>query len=308
MRKPIKLPLLRFELLMVLLRSFPRVFTVWRVTNKVMLFKTYQPPLPLSRFVDVFWFFSGGGLPHRRERVLPDGSAELVINLDDVPRKRFDRQNPRRFETVRRAWISGPQPEFILIDVLPQATMMGAHFKPGGLAPFVDMPAGELCGKLVELNRIWGAVADELREELLETSGVQPKFQRLEQFLLRRLLRKALPGWGVASAIHAFVSNAGTATVARIAADAGMSHKHFIERFRSVVGLTPKRFSRIRRFQRALGDLQTRREMDWVGLAGECGYYDQAHFIHDFRAFSGITPTGYLDQGGADGRFVPADG
>ena len=91
----------------------------------MMLFRTYRPPPPLSHFVDMFWSFSGGGLPHGREHVLPDGSAELVINLDDVHRKRFDRRNQRRFETVRRAWISGPQPEFTVIDVLPHATMMG---------------------------------------------------------------------------------------------------------------------------------------------------------------------------------------
>lgn len=270
-----------------------------------MLFQTYQPAMPLSQFVDQFWFFSGGGLPHRRERVLPDGSAELVINLDDVARKRFDRKNPRRFETVRHAWISGPQPEFIVIDVLPQATMMGVHLKPGGLAAFVPMPAGELSGALVELDVLWGRDGRDLRNALLETSGLQAKFNLLEAFLLRRAHGRLLANRAVSAAIQMLRLDGEVPLVADVAASLGMSHKHFIEQFRNTVGLSPKRFARIHRFQRALGDLHARREVDWVSLAGASGYYDQAHFINDFQAFSGLTPTSYLEQPGADARFVP---
>jgi AraC-like DNA-binding protein len=270
-----------------------------------MQFSTHTPSAPLSQFVDRLWFFSGGGLPHRRERVLPDGSAELVINLDDVPRKRFDRENSRRFETVRRAWISGPQPGFNVIDVLPRATMMGAHFKPGGLAPFVTMPIGELSGALVELDALWGNEVNELREQLLETAAVPAKFHCLEKFLFRRAIRSLSPDPLISNAVRTFLRDAEIRSVAGVAEDAGVSHKHFIQRFRAVVGLSPKLFCRIRRFQRALGDLRARREVDWADLAGACGYYDQAHFIHDFRDFSGFTPARYLDQPGADDRFVP---
>jgi AraC-like DNA-binding protein len=270
-----------------------------------MVFRTYQPGEPLSQFVEMFWFFSGGGLPHRKERVLPDGSAELVINLDDVPRKRFDRENPMRFETVRRSWISGTQPEFIVIDVMPQATMMGVHFKPGGLAPFVSWPAGELSGQLIELDVLCGRAANDLRDELLEVSGVHAKFRCLEQFLLRHAQRSLCADPLVDWAIQVLLREPAAATVARVAGSAGLSHKHFIDRFRAVVGLSPKRFCRIRRFQRALTDLRARREVDWADVACACGYYDQAHFIHDFRGFSGLTPTGYLQQWGADERFVP---
>ena len=119
-----------------------------------MIPRTHHPSAPLSRFVDMLWFYSGQGPTHRKERVLPDGTAELVINLDDVARKRF---------------------------------------------------------------------------------------------------------------------------------------------------------CRIRRFQKALGDIQVRRKIEWTDVAYANGYCDQAHLIHDFRAFSGLTPSAYLGQAGADARFVPID-
>lgn len=270
-----------------------------------MLFRTYRPSAPLSHFVDIFWFFSGGDLPHSRERVLPDGSAELVINLDEVPRKRFDRADPRRFQTVRRAWISGAQPEFMLIDVLPRANMIGVHFKPGGLAPFIAMPVSELSGELVELDLLWHSAADELREQLLNAPNLQARFKCLEDYLIRCAHRSLSPDPLIVEAVQVFLRGATVPAIAHVAESMGLSHKHFIDRFRATVGLSPKRFCRIRRFQRALGDLRARRDVDWADVAAAGGYYDQAHFIHDFRAFSGLTPTRYLGQFGADDRFVP---
>ena len=74
----------------------------------------------------------------------------------------------------------------------------------------------------------------------------------------------------------------------------GLSAKRFIERFKIEVGLTPKRYCRVRRFQRALALANRGRRVDWTGVALDCGYFDQAHFIHDFRSFAGLTPTEYL--------------
>ena len=73
----------------------------------------------------------------------------------------------------------------------------------------------------------------------------------------------------------------------------GLSAKRFIERFKIEVGLTPKRYCRVRRFQQALMLSNRGRNVDWTRVSMDCGYFDQAHFIHDFRSFAGITPTVY---------------
>ena len=96
--------------------------------------------------------------------------------------------------------------------------------------------------------------------------------------------------------------------VSQVADQLGLSHKHFIDCFRAQVGLTPKRFCRVRRFQRALAGIGAGGAVDWAQLACACGYFDQAHFIHDFRAFSGLKPSAYLAQRGELLNFVPADG
>ena len=69
--------------------------------------------------------------------------------------------------------------------------------------------------------------------------------------------------------------------------------RRFIQIFRDEVGLTPKLLCRVLRFQEVINTIEKRDAVDWVDIALSCGYFDQAHFIHDFRSFAGITPTGY---------------
>ena len=272
-----------------------------------MLYLTHVPAPPLSEFVDWFWFFEGLDVPHRRERVLPDGSTELIINLDDSRRKLFDREQPHRFQTFHRAWLSGARSDYILIDVLPRSSMIGVHFKPGGLAPFLEMPASELTGQVIELDALWGCVATDLRHRLLEANGAKARFRVLEKFLLRRAVRPLTHPPAVAYALGELRDDTPAVRVRQVADSLGFSHKHFIELFRDAVGLTPKRFWRVRRFQQTLAGINAGQSVNWAEVACAAGYYDQAHFVHDFKSFSGLKPSEYLTRRNGEVNFVPAD-
>lgn len=239
--------------------------------------------------------------------MLPDGSAELIINLDESRRKLFDRERPQQFQTFHRAWLSGPRSDYMLIDVRPQSSMIGVHFKPGGLAPFLEMPAGEVAAHVIELDALWGAAASDVRDELLEAPDAGAKFQVLEKFLRRRAVRPLTNHPAVAHALREWRKDDSAKCVRQVADSMGFSHKHFIELFRSAVGLTPKRFCRVRRFHQALVDIRGNRDVDWAGVAAAAGYYDQAHFVNDFRAFSGLKPSEYLVRRYGEVNFVRAD-
>src|SRR5262245_42763638 len=154
-----------------------------------MIYRQHFPPPALARDVDWFWFYEGLFPDHRREHVLPDGTFELVIDLRETPRKLFDRQDSTRFNSFRHGWLSGTHSEFIVIDALPDSSMIGVHFKPGGVAPFLGLPADELRNRVVEMNTIWGRSADEWRERLLAAPNPQAKFRVLENFLLDRMTK-----------------------------------------------------------------------------------------------------------------------
>ncbi len=273
-----------------------------------MILRRHVPAPPLSGFVDFFWFFEGWDGSHPMEHVLPDGAFELVINLREGPRKLFDRHDLSRCTSFRRGWISGAHSQYIVIDTMPGASMIGAHFKPGGAAPFLGFPAAEFQDRVVEFDAIWGSRAVELRDRLLAAPGPSAKFALLEMFLAAKLARRPANGVrrdGVAWATAQFCRQPEVQSIGAAARHLGMSHKHFIDQFRRQVGLAPKLFCRIRRFQGVLAQVNCGRPVDWAEVACECGYYDQAHFINDFHAFSGLNPSAYRSLGDDYASFVP---
>jgi AraC-like DNA-binding protein len=266
-----------------------------------MRFYHYIPAAPLSDFVALLWAYEGYSQPHKKERLLPDGSMELVINLHEDVERVYDPHDPEKFRTVRGPLVVGAHSEFFVIDTAGQYSVVGAHFKPGGAFPFIGLPASELHNALVPLEDLWGGQAGTLRERLLEAPSGVTRLRVLERALFERAgLARAGAGLrrhpAVAFALREFRGLPHARTIAEVTGQIGLSAKRFIEVFSGEVGLTPKLFCRVRRFQRVLRAIENGRPVEWAAVATDCGYFDQAHFIHDFRAFSGLNPTSYLAQ------------
>lgn len=268
----------------------------------------HVPRAPLSEFVNLLWLYEGYTQPHAKERILPTGEMEIVINLREDRSYMYDPADPARCVTFRGALISGAHSQFQVIDTAQQESIIGVHFRPGGAFPFLGMPAGELRDTTVSLEELWGAGASELRDRLLEAATPERRFAILEQALLARLLRSADGHGAVLFALRRFLAGPHATTITGVTDQIGLSPKRFIQVFRDETGFTPKVFCRIRRFQQALDQMQGRKQVDWTGVALDSGYFDQAHFIHDFRAFSGINPSAYLRQQTPHRNHVPLVG
>ena len=124
----------------------------------------HTPGPPLDRYVDFFWYYVDFLPDHDREHVLPDATFELIINLQETPRKLFHHAGANSWDAFKRGWISGAHSRFLTIDALPRSSMIGVHFKPGGATPLLGFPASELTGRVVELDAIWGDAIWEWRE------------------------------------------------------------------------------------------------------------------------------------------------
>jgi AraC-like DNA-binding protein len=257
----------------------------------------HSPAPPLNQYVELFWYYVDLFPDHDREHVLPDGTFELIINLQETPRKLFRHVDTSEHDAFKRGWISGAQSKFLVIDALPRSSMIGVHFKPGGAAAFLGLPANELAGRVVELDAIWGNTVWEWRDQLLAAKTPDKKFAVLKYLLLRQLAqsrqnRNDAIGW----ALNRYIAEPSVRTITSVSGRLGFSHKHFIDLFRRETGLTPKLFCRIRRFQQALVEVRARAEIDWADVAYTCGYFDQSHFVHDFVEFCGLNPTAYPNR------------
>jgi AraC-like DNA-binding protein len=143
---------------------------------------------------------------------------------------------------------------------------------------------------------LWGHEAGLLRERLLEAQTPENKLHVLEECLLEQACRPLERHRAVDCALGLFRNIHTAPAMADVSNEIGISSRRFIQLFSSEVGLTPKLFCRVRRFQQVLQIIHRGDDCDWADVAAGCGYFDQAHFIHDFKEFSGINPTTYLAQ------------
>lgn len=255
-----------------------------------MLFLKHGPAAPIAEFVEYLWLLRDAPA-HGRERVFPTGALELVVNLDEDEVRIYDDAGAcRRFSGIV---LSGAYERPFVIDTAEHAFAMGVHFRCGGAFPFTRGTApGELTSGHVDLGMLWGAAAFELREQLCAARSHAARFQLLERALLEALEQRRVDAriqWAARRL------SSGTERVQEVVASTGLSHRHFVSLFRDTVGMTPKLFSRVQRFQRTLAAFRKPAFVSWARLASDCGYYDQAHLIRDFSEFAASAPSQLLE-------------
>lgn len=257
-----------------------------------MIAVTRVPKPPLSNFVRMLWYYQGYPAVHSKERILPTGTIEIIINLAEDVTRLYDKQDTQKCLRYRGTALSGVLTEYAVIDTDEQMQVMGVNFAPGGAFPFFKLPLSELKDLHISLEELWGDSANTLRARLLELPTIESKFDLLEAALTERML-----GFEHHAAVRFALREMGqkhTRSVANLADKIGISSRRFIQLFSNQVGLTPKLFCRVLRFQRVVHGIGGMGEVELADLALDCGYFDQPHFVHDFKAFSGISPTEYL--------------
>jgi AraC-like DNA-binding protein len=270
-----------------------------------MEFRRRKPCPALAGFVDLLWYWDGPRRPHSYERLLPDGSMEFVVNLDDDVVRSYHPRDIRRFERLEGSVLVGPHSEYFVLDTTQQVRVIGVHFRPGGAFPFLRPPADELHGQQVSMSDVWGEFARELRERLLIAATVDAQFDLLETALTSRIARPLEHHRAVAFALREF--QAGERSVGEVINIAGISGRRFVEVFKQQVGMPPKQYCRVQRFQRVIRGLPSTAAIDWADVAISHGYCDQAHLIHDFRAIAGISPGEYLLRRSEHLNHVPME-
>lgn len=261
-----------------------------------MLYLRHTPGPPLNEFVEYLWYLADAP-SHATERILPGGTAELVINLHDEIRVSPAAQ-PDRCRRSAGIVVSGPYSRPFDIDSTQHAAVMGVHFRPGGTFPVLGAPASELLNSHVNLEDLWGPSASAWRSRACAAASSDEQFAIAEETLTARLSRQPKRHRAVAAAVRALAAEAPAPPVAAIAERVGLSHRRLIEVFSLEVGMPPKLFSRVQRFRHALECARRTASPNWSRLAHACGYCDQSHLIRDFLAFSAMGPADYLRQRG----------
>jgi methylphosphotriester-DNA--protein-cysteine methyltransferase len=216
---------------------------------------------------------------------------ELVIHLADRTLSFFD--GPTR-HTIRSPLLAGPYSKSFLVDPSEMFAVLGVRFQPGAARLFFPVRADELHNLDIALEDLFPSEAARLIDQLSSARGFAAQCRVLERYLTEKL-RKAGPLHpAVQHAVHELVHSPGMRAISELQSETDLSHTRFIQLFRENVGLTPKLFCRVRRFRSVLQRIEKGLPVRWADLAADCGYFDQAHLIRDFRVFSGLTPAEFV--------------
>ncbi|MFF5980480.1 helix-turn-helix domain-containing protein [Streptomyces olindensis] len=268
---------------------------------------TIRPAAPaLGPLISALGYVEGR-FGHSAELALPTGGAQLLVNLDEdalssSPLRGADRR-------TGGAAVQGPYGEPALIDPAQQRAVVWVAFRPAGVHPFLPTPVSAVRDQLVGLDELWGTDGAVLRERLLAAraaGGPEACLRELQRTLLRQARRPLDPDPAIRHA--AALLDRGT-PVGEVADRLGWTSRRLSRGCAGHLGLPPKRYARVRRFQRLLRRVNAGQGApDWAALAADCGYHDQAHLIHEFRALAGITPGAYTPRSPLDANHVPLGG
>ncbi|HMQ47098.1 MAG TPA: helix-turn-helix domain-containing protein [Saprospiraceae bacterium] len=270
-----------------------------------MIAEFYTPDFPLCQFIEHFFYYRDYSPLHDIDRLLPEGDVQLIFDLTDRPKPIFDNHSLKEIQSCRKAWFSGFRTIPITIPSGKEDEMLIVQFRKGKAHAFLKTPMHALLNSVVDAEQVLQTTILQIWETLMEMPTPALKFHALEQELLQNYAAHLHENPFVDFAVAKILAFPNQSSIRAIADKAGYSQKHIIKLFKEQVGVTPKTFLKVIRFQKAIQQIEQKQTIDWSAVTYDCGFYDQSHFIADFKAFSGLTPTEYLYQRGEFLNYVP---
>jgi AraC-like DNA-binding protein len=254
------------------------------------LFYQYRPAPPLDRYVERIWYWEGEPRRHGKDRLMPDAGGSLIINMAEDEVRNYAGANDDLVERYPGAVYVGAHSRYSVIDAEEQRAVIGVSFRPGGTWPFFAPAADELQNSHVGMGELWGASGRSLRERVLAAPNPAARLARLESDLLAQAVRPFERRPEVEYMLRRLSLPHDAVSIESLGEDCGLSARRLTRLFAVEVGLTPKLYARVKRFQHMFKSMR-HPQLDWSELAVTCGYFDQSHLIRDCKSISGFTPT-----------------
>lgn len=253
-----------------------------------MDYKTYSPDASIDPFVKCFWSLEAPAtvLPEK-QRIVPDGCMEMIFHYGDLYRQYTTDGTsiiqPRCFVFGQ---ITTP------LEIAPTGTtgILAARFHPDGFIPFTDYPLAQMENKAVALAELFGVQGLELENNILGLKTTDERIDAITAFLSAQLSTSLAIERITRSSIELLLQVNGQLSVDELASQLKVNRRKLERRFSDTIGMSPKQLAKIIRLQSALKMIGQQPAVSLTSLAYENGYFDQAHFIKDFKEFTGQSP------------------
>jgi AraC-like DNA-binding protein len=257
----------------------------------------FAPLAPLAPFVRCVWTFDSTGSDESIQRIVPDGRPELVLHCAE-PYAELDRRGAAHPQP--HALFAGQVTRPLRLRARGRASVIGVRFHPAGARAFLGQPLRATTDARIPLDLLFPETAGTLMRDLRMASGAAERLQRVQAFVLARTAAgEAQRDRIVEAAVARIDAASGEVDVGGMAVDAGIGRRQLERRFGDAVGIGPALLAAIFRFRRVFDVLERDAARPWTDAALAAGYYDQSHFIREFRRFVGCTPTEFAQTASA---------
>jgi AraC-like DNA-binding protein len=257
-----------------------------------MLYQVFDPPANLAPYVRFFWALEADVAPGEEfvHRSMADGCVEMVFHY----RSAFDEITPDELiESSPLASIQAQSTRFRRFVTNKSFGIFGAYLYPFAIPRLFGFPASDFTNISPDLTSVFGHEGSILDERMCTAPTNEGRIAIISEFLTAKLNARIRELPVIFRSVHTILANKGTLAIESLAAEHNISKRQFERRFKDLAGLSPKLYSRVIRFQAAT-QFKLNGTRDLTEIAYACGYYDQSHFINDFREFSGYTPKEYF--------------
>ena len=271
-----------------------------------MKYQEFLPDPLFRNYIHCFWRLENKQkiVKLQPQRILPDGCMELIFHYGE---KNSRLNGKGQAELEPRSLVSGQIKRHIQIQNNGQVGVFGVRFRPHGLYSFFRQPLRELAEQVIDLKFIFGKDGRIIESKMIEAKTNWERISLIQKFLLKQLNPIHWQDSFFHSALKLIKNSGGLISIDDLSLKVGLSGRQLERKFNEVIGLTPKLYSRIIRFQRLFPLIKQHPGSSLTWLANESGYFDQAHFIRDFKEFSGLTPSDYFSQNPQLSAFFTAD-
>lgn len=259
-----------------------------------MQYHEYQINEPLGEYIQTIWAMESENDEdiYPRSLIMPDGIVEIIFHYETPF---YTWQNGNKFLQPENFAVSMMQ-KYIEIASSGKTGFISVRFFPWGAYHFFDKPIRKFLDQTIDAKELWDNDSEEIIKQLKNLSSLNDRFKAVELFLFEKLQQYKKNSQETDNTIKLIRKTKGTLTIEEVCAKTGFSKKQLERKFLATVGISPKAFSRITRFLNICQNLEENKNKTLTELTYECGFYDQAHFIKEFKAFSSFTPKEFFEK------------
>ena len=253
-----------------------------------MDYQTFEPSAPLNAFVKCYWtLHAPKEITPEKQRIVPDGCMEIIFHHGDLYR-----QYGKDGSTITQpqCFVFGQITSTLDIEPTGKTGIFAVRFKLDGFTPFATLPLKKMENRAVPLEELFGEEAKELERKILTASTTYDRIIIIESFLIDKLVSPDVIDRIITSSIKTILDSKGKLSVIALAETEKTNRRQLERRFSTIIGLSPKQLAKIIRLQSAISSLLRNDFDNLTSLAYDGDYFDQAHFIKDFKEFTGVSP------------------